>query len=134
MRLVIALLAGFVTGQASADTRSGLHDEFTRLFVKVECQTADDGNFFNEPYARCHEAPEVMLRTMDQAYRMRLSCPHPLSYAVFVQMAFDCSSEHRHLAGATGQDVGRCFEARFVEKFDPASRHYCNPIEEESWK
>lgn len=132
LALSIALLA---TPALSRD----LAGEFQELFVKIECAGSEVsaetwGEITKEPYLHCARAAKAMVFTMDQAYRMRSSCPHPLTYTRFVQMAFDCSAEFRGVAGASASQVHSGFVERFNEKYSPASVHYCSVIEQEAKK
>ena len=114
-----------------------LAGEFQELFVKTECagtKVSEEiwGETAKDPYLNCSQAATGILNYMDQAWRMRSTCPHPLQYPSFVQMAFDCSAAFHAVANATAQDVYECYIERFNEKYSPASEHYCSVIEQEA--
>jgi len=125
-------LVAFVTifslaNVARAQSRSNLKTEFSDLFIELECGLSHPS--YRAPYEDCASAPAKMMDFMDWAMRLRTTCPHPLNYSVFVQMAFDCSARIRDLSGGSADDVSACFSEEFVKKHSPASEHYCAIVE-----
>lgn len=125
-----AVVFALLCSPAAAQNYAELRRDFSDLFVQSYCMPQHPN--YAGPNFNCGAAINEVLSVMGTAHRMRGTCPHPLHYPRFVQMALDCGADLSQQADPIHGQARKCFQEAFSEKYNPANKHYCAEIEKEN--